>query len=171
MLKVRLSEQDRSSIFTCTEINLFKLKLRLLLAFYFISNRAIYHVNHIFVIFANFGFVYTWFVLVSVFALKMLKVRLWEQDRNSIFTCTEIHFFKLKLRLFFSLLLFIRMRYLWCHQIFVIFANFGYVNSWIVLVSVFALNILKVGLWEQDRSSIFTWPAIHCFKFDIETIV
>ena len=121
-------------------------------------------------IFANFGFVYTWFVLVSVFALKMLKVRLWEQDRNSIFTCTEIHFFKLKLRQLFSPLPFIRMRYLWRHQIFVIFANFGFVYTWFVLVSVFALKILKVGLWEQDRSSIFTCTGIHFFKLKLSPL-
>ena len=122
-------------------------------------------------IFANFGYVCTWIVLISVFALKMLKVRLWEQDRSSVFTYKEIHFFKLKLRLLFSLLFFIEMRYLWSDQIFVIFANFGYVCRWIVLVSVFVFKMLKVRLWEQDRSSIFTGTEeIHFFKLKLRLL-
>ena len=79
----------------------FKLKLRLLLCFlFFIKSRYLW-CYEIFGVFANFGYVYTWIGLVSVLALKMVKVRLSEPDRSSVFTCTEIHFFKLKLRLLF----------------------------------------------------------------------
>ena len=110
MLKVRLWEQDRSSIFTCTGIHFFKLKLILLFSFLFFIKSCYLWRHQIFVIFANFGFAYTWIVLVSAFALEMLKARLWEQDRSSIFTCTEIHFFKLKLTLMFSFLFFLSKR-------------------------------------------------------------
>ena len=133
--------------------------------YFFIKSRYLWR-HQIFLIFANFGYVYKWIVLVSVFASKMLKVRLWEQDRSSIFTCTEIHFFELKLILLFSFLFFIKSRYLWRHQIFVIFANFGYVYTSIVLVSVFAMKMLKGRLWEQDRSSIFTCTEIHFFNLE-----
>ena len=140
------------------------LTLRLSFSFwFFIKSCYLWH-HQIFVIFVYFGYVYTFIVLVSVFALKMLKVlrRLWEQVRSSIFLYTEIHICKLRLRVLFSFLFFLSkgavydvIKFLWFLLISDMFTHglcwYQYLHS----------KCSKFWLLEQDKSSIFICTEIH----------
>ena len=111
------------------------------LAFDFLSNRAIYDIIK-----------FLWFLLILemfTHGLCMYQYLHWKCSKHDCGSKIVVQFshvqkfiaLNLTLRLSFSFSFVIKSCYLWHHQIFVIFVYFGYVYTFIVLVSVFALKI------------------------------